>query len=65
MRLMYAWWCIGDKAQRRRNDREEKAASTAALLQHAISDPKFGKAVQDLESSFGTKFSEFITGQLC
>jgi len=58
-------WCVGDKAQRRRNDREEKAASTAALLQHVIGDPKFGKAVQELESSFGAKFSDFITGQHC
>jgi len=53
----------GDKAQRRRNIRQEKAAAAAALLQHAISDDKFGNAVQDLESSFGAKFSEFITGQ--
>ncbi|KAL0053447.1 hypothetical protein WJX82_005855 [Trebouxia sp. C0006] len=51
----------GDKAQQRRNDREEKAASTAALLQHVIGDPKFGKAVQELESCFGAKFSDFIT----
>ncbi|DBA91460.1 hypothetical protein WJX77_003506 [Trebouxia sp. C0004] len=51
----------GDKAQRRRNDRKEKAASTAALLQHVIGDPKFGKAVQELENSFGAKFSDFIT----
>jgi len=57
--------CTGDKAQRRRNDREEKAASTAALLQHVIGDPKFGKAVQELESSFGAKFSDFITGKHC
>ena len=57
--------CVGDKAQRRRKDREEKAASTAALLQHVIGDPKFGKAVQELESSFGSNFSDFITGQHC
>ena len=57
--------CTGDKAQQRRNDREEKAASTAALLQHVLGDPKFGKAVQELESCFGAKFSDFITGQHC
>ncbi|KAA6417682.1 MAG: Spc97 Spc98 family of spindle pole body (SBP) component, partial [Trebouxia sp. A1-2] len=55
----------GDKAQRRRKDREETAASTAALLQHVIGDPKFGKAVQELESSFVAKFSDFITGKHC
>ena len=66
---MLATYCIagvfitGDKNERRRKQRADKAASAAALLQHAISDDKFAAAVQNLESSFGTKFSEFITGQ--
>lgn len=53
----------GDKNERRRNQRADKAASVAALLQHAISDDRFAAAVQELETSFGAKFSEFITGQ--
>ena len=53
----------GDKNERRRKQRADKAASAAALLQHAISDDRFAAAVQDLESSFGAKFSDFITGQ--
>lgn len=53
----------GDKNERRRNQRAEKAASVAALLQHAISDDRFAVAVQELETSFGAKFSDFITGQ--
>ena len=52
----------GDKNERRRNQRADKAASVAALLQHAISDDRFAVAVQELETSFGAKFSEFITG---
>lgn len=52
----------GDKNERRRNQRADKAASAAALLQHAISDDRFAAAVQELETSFGAKFSEFITG---
>ncbi|KAL3137516.1 hypothetical protein ABBQ38_004802 [Trebouxia sp. C0009 RCD-2024] len=51
----------GDKTARRRSQRAEKAASVAALLQHAISDDRFAVAVQDLEASFGTHFSGFIT----
>lgn len=51
----------GDKTERRRNQRADKAASVAALLQHAISDDRFAAAVQDLEASFGTQFSGFIT----
>ena len=56
-------WPSGDKSQRRRKQREEKAATVAALLQSAIGDEKFGNAVEELESSFGARFSEFITGQ--
>ena len=52
----------GDKNERRRNQRADKAASAAALLQHAISDDRFAAAVQELETSFGAKFFEFITG---
>ena len=55
----------GDKTARRRNQRADKAASVAALLQHAISDDRFAVAVQDLEASFGTHFSGFITGLQC
>lgn len=55
----------GDKTERRRNQRADKAASVAALLQHAISDDRFAAAVQDLEASFGTQFSGFITGRQC
>ena len=57
------WVIAGDKTERRRNQRAEKAASVAALLQHAISDDRFAAAVQELETSFGAKFTEFITGQ--
>ena len=56
---------IGDKNERRRNQRADKAASVAALLQHAISDDRFAIAVQELETSFGAKFSDFITGRSC
>lgn len=52
----------GDKNERRRYQRADKAASAAALLQHAISDDRFAAAVQELETSFGAKFSDFITG---
>ena len=52
----------GDKNERRRTQRADKAASVAALLQHAISDDRFAVAVQELETSFGAKFSDFITG---
>ena len=54
---------IGDRSHRRRVQRQNNTATTAALLQSIISDEKFSAAVQDLEAAFGAKFADFITGQ--
>ena len=53
----------GDKTHRQHKQREEKAVAAAAVLQAAVSNDDFASSINDLETSFGVKFQEFIAGK--